>query len=277
MHLLGSRIRLSAGVTRKSRAWMACENVGGRWPGSAQAPGHTGGIPVAPPSSSTTLLHGLLQAVVSDCTPVDGMRIFCSCAGQPEPRSVAPTSDAVRRRRTPPRITAEETSSVLAFETIAANRAKERDAIDSGSTSCFSDVAARSLEKLRDVLALEAFEQLGLCHSKGKLLQPVVGGLALQRGRDLGGVALAAQRRCHAKNHHLLEIVAQLAHVARPGVARERFEQRLIGLDVHVELAVFGDGRQQRANEQRQIGEAFTPRGNSELDYRQPLKRTSAK
>src|SRR5258708_2013682 len=211
MHLLASRIRLSAGVTMKSRAWMACENVGGRWPGSAQDTGHTGGIPVTPPSSSTTLLHGLLQAVVSDWTPVDVIRIRCSCAGQPEPKSVAPTSDAVRRRRTPPRITAEEASSALAFETIAPNRAKERDAIDSGSASRFGNVAARPLEKLRDVLPLEAFEQL------------------------------------------------------------------LIGLDGHVELGVCGDGREQRSNEQRQIGEAFTQRGNSDLDHRQPIEEISAK
>src|SRR4051812_44341138 len=152
IHLLASRTRLSAGVTTKSRACTGTEKSGGRWPGKPQGPGvRTKG---APPSFS----HGRLHAAVSDRTPSVVIRICCSRAGQPEARSVAPTSAAVSRRRTPPRMTADQASGALAFETIAANRTKERDAIDAGSARCFGHVAAGLLEQLRNVLTLEALE-----------------------------------------------------------------------------------------------------------------------
>jgi len=136
------------------------------------------------------------------------MRICCSRAGQPDATSVAPTSAAVRRRRTPPRIAEDQALGALALETIAANRTKERDPIDAGPARRFGHVAARLLEELRDVLTLEAFEQLGFRHAKWELLQPLVRSLALQGKSDPGGVGFAAQSRRHAEDHQLLEIVA---------------------------------------------------------------------
>src|SRR5258708_1259844 len=103
--------------------------------------------------------------MASHCTPSDVIWICCTRAGHPEARSVAPTSVAVRTGRAPPRVTA-EASGALAFEAIAAYGAKERNAIDACSARRLGHVAARLLEKLRDVLALEAFEQLGLRHAK---------------------------------------------------------------------------------------------------------------
>ena len=82
-------------------------------------------------------------------------------------------------------MTADQASGALALETIAADRAKERDAIDAGPARCFGHVAAGLLEELRDVVTLEALEQLGLRHAERELLQPLVGSLVLQGGRTL--------------------------------------------------------------------------------------------
>src|SRR6516162_4399200 len=149
----------------------------------------------APASSSAARMHApRLHATVRDCAPLAVIKTACSRAGHPEPSSAAVTNEPISNSRPAPRAGAERASGALTFETIAANRAEQRDAIDAGSSRGLGHVAARLLEELRDVLPLEAFEQLGLRHAKGELLQALIRGLGLQRGPGLGRVSIQRRR-----------------------------------------------------------------------------------
>src|SRR5436190_16274261 len=62
-------------------------------------------------------------------------------------------------------------SGPLTLEAIAANRPKERHAIDAGSPRGPGDVAVGRLQELRYVVALELLEQLGFGDAQRQFLQ----------------------------------------------------------------------------------------------------------
>src|SRR5579859_2313268 len=170
-------------------------------------------------------------------------------------------------------------SGALTLEAIATDGPEERHAVDARAPRRLGDVAVGRLQELRHVVALELLEQLGLGDAEGQLLQGRERLEAAGRGRrasprevgiETGGprlrwVAVGAERRRHAHDDELFEVIAKLAHVAGPAVSAQRFEQGRVGLDVHVEPAIVGDGLEHRADEQGQILAALAKRRHSDL------------
>src|SRR6185437_8271830 len=124
-------------------------------------------------------------------------------------------------------------SRALAAQAVAADGAEERHPVHARAPRGLGDVAARLLQQPLDVVTLEALEELALRGAQREAVEALERGRHGAGGRGRGGLSrrlaglsrLPGEGRGHPQDEELLEVVAQLAHVAGPGVARERLAQ----------------------------------------------------
>jgi hypothetical protein len=79
------------------------------------------------------------------------------------------------------------------------------------------------------------------------------------------------------QHHVLLQVVAQLAHVARPVVGAQRREERGVGLHLRRHPALAADLLDQRGDDERQVVEALAQRREVHRDHREAVVQVRAK
>src|SRR5262245_1499168 len=193
----------------------------------------------------------------------------CGSVGGPTPRGPGSYGTVRGRRRSGDTLR-------IGREALLLDLLEQRGAIQPEQARRLVLVPVRALERLSDQVGLEAVHHL--VEGDAGLRQPLasrsglgVAAAAVQRARQVGEADLAAA----AQHHQPLDQVLELAHVARPVVAHERFHG--LGRDAaRAELLLLAGLAQEVRHEQRDVLAALAERRHFDRDHVEPVEQVLA-